>query len=104
MYLKLVNTLFGLCLLGTVLGQNDIQVDLEVEKFAVEYTLDKTQKEQINKVFTNQFKKAKVIIYNSTLARTEVREKIDKLKKEKIKELKSILSEEQFDKFQENNN
>lgn len=82
-------------------GRRGPNVQQRVERLSTELKLTDDQKTKVTALFEKEAKQGRELRDDTSLSREERRDKMRGMRQEQMKELKTILTSEQFDKFQQ---
>ena len=78
-------------------------IEQQMERMTTELSLTAEQKPKVEAVLKESNKKRQEIFNDSSIDRSQMREKMQPIMEEQTKKLKAILTEDQFKKYQEMN-
>jgi periplasmic protein CpxP/Spy len=84
-------------------GKGRFTVEQQMERLTTQLTLTDEQKPKVKAVLEETSKKMQEIFNDSSLDRTQMREKMQPIREEQTKKMKAILTDEQFKKYEEMN-
>ena len=84
-------------------GKRGFSVEQQMERYTTQLSLTDEQKPKVEAVLKESFKKRQEIFNDSSIERSQMREKMQPIMEEQNKKMKAILTEDQFKKYQEMN-
>jgi acyl-CoA reductase-like NAD-dependent aldehyde dehydrogenase len=82
-------------------GKNRMTVEQQMERMTTQLNLTAEQKPKVEAVLKESSKKRQEIMNDSSIDRSQMREKMQPIMEKQNEKLKGILTEEQFKKYQE---
>ena len=82
-------------------GKGRFNVEQQMERMTTQLDLTAEQKPKVEAVLKDSFKKRQEIFNDSSIERSQMREKMRPITEEQNKKLKAILTEDQYKKYTE---